>query len=672
VPLHRDVEQGSGKPATGRSTGPLGRPIQVAKGSMLEVVDILAHSVANTQAAINRKHKAKAGEILLNFVRENPNTGITIEKQKKKPTHDKDGNIVMYPEQMEADNELYVKVKGEKYVLSFDTKDKTVARFLESIKGADTFLNGPMKMLSKLTRIIAAVNTTYSPEFVLSNFARDLQTAGINLEDTKVKGMQARVFKNIFPAIKGIMQAQYGKDNTTWGKIYRDFSRSGGKIGWMQSYEEITDLAKELKSGLEMHEEGHVVKKVFRNVRDLISNTNMAIENGVRVAVYHEMTKVASKQKAAMTASNLTVDFTRRGASGPAINALYMFFNAGVQGNIRIIKTLARSGKAKASVGGIGALGAALQMLAYAVGGDDDRGQPYIDGIADWEKERNMIFMIPNTKGENIKIPMPYGYNVFFNIGAELAMAFNSGDKYDIAKGAMRIANVAMSSFNPIHSATIAQSISPTVFDPMVMIAENKTFTNAPLMPDNKYGNDKADAYRYWKSASGPAKGVAQWLNKISGGKGEYEPGLLDFSPETIELWYDNITGSAGRFAKNLITVPLDMAKGEEIETSRIPFVRRVYGEWSDRSISTDYYDEVEKINRLVNNIKTAKTKEERKEFSSDPLIKLVPMMRATEKMLKDLRSNKKIAEASGRDTDLFDEEIVKRQTNFLKRSAAL
>ena len=107
---------------------------------MLEVVDILAHSVANTQAAINRKHKAKAGEVLLNFVKENPNTGITLTKQQKKPTHDKDGNLVMYTSQKEEANELYIKVKGELHVLTFDTSDHTVKRFLESIKEADIFL----------------------------------------------------------------------------------------------------------------------------------------------------------------------------------------------------------------------------------------------------------------------------------------------------------------------------------------------------------------------------------------------------------------------------------------------------------------------------------------------------------------------------------------------------
>jgi hypothetical protein len=673
VPLHRDVEDDS-RPVTGRVTGPTGSPIKVAKGSMLEVVHILAHSIQNVQTAINRKHKADAGRVLHNFAVENPDAGITVGKQKKEPRHDSEGNVVMYTAPREAGNELYVRVDGERYTLTFDTKNATTKRFLESIKEADANLSGPMQALSKMVRILAMVNTTLSPEFIISNFSRDIQTAGIHMEDTEAKGLQARVLKNVFPAIRGILGAEYGKAGTHWGRIYRDFAANGGKIGWMQSYDGIKDLASQIESTSDLYRDGHVVKKSLRAVGDLIMKTNTSIENGVRLAFYDQMIKTgATPSRAALAASNLTVDFTRRGAYSPAINALYMFFNAGVQGNVRMIKAITRSPRVGVLVGGIIATGVALQFLAYATGGDDETGQPYIDGIEPYIKERNMIFMKPGTKGEHFKIPMPYGYNGFYNIGAEIARAIHdnmSGRKYKVGQGAMRIVNTLLGTFNPLQSATITQALAPTVIDPFVMVAENKTWSGSDLMPkESPFGPNKADAYRTWKSTPPIIKSVAQGLHKLTGGKGEYDnTAMVDISPETIEMMYETITGSAGRFVKDMVATPIRaLTTDEPIETSKVPFKRRVYGEWSNRSISNRYYEQTEQVERFRKDYLAADA-DERKKLATDPRYKMVNYTRDADNMLDKLREARNKAEAAGRPTKVIEERILKLQTEYLKR----
>jgi len=674
VPLHRDIEDDT-RPATGRVTGPTGSPIKVAKGSMLEVVHILAHSIQNVQTAITRKHKADAGRVLVNFARENPDAGITVGKQAKNPTHDADGNIVMYTAPKEADNELYIRVDGERFTLSFDTKNLTTKRFLKSIKNADANLSGPMAALSRMIRILAMVNTTLSPEFVLSNFTRDIQTAGVHMEDTDAKGLQMRVLKNVFPAIRGIFGAEYGKASTYWGKVYRDFAANGGKIGWMQSYDGIKDLAKQIESTMDLYRDGHIPKKALRVIGDAISRTNTAVENGVRLAFYDQMIKSgATPSKAALTASNLTVDFTRRGADSPAINALYMFFNAGVQGNVRMIKAVTRSPRVRAIVGGIVVTGAALQLLAYATGGDDETGQPFVDGIPDFIRERNIIIMIPDSGGKFVKIPMPYGYNLFYNLGGEVARAFHSaatGRKYDAAKAAMRTVTMAMNSFNPLQAATVTQALAPTVVDPFVMVGENKTWSGSDLMPkESPFGPGKADAYRYWKSTSGIAKNIAQGLHRLTGGTGEYDnTALVDISPEVIELMYETITGSAGRFLKDSVVTPIQAITGDEpVESSKIPFVRRVYGKWSNRSISERYYESAEQVERFRKNYLAADT-DTRKKMASDPRYKMVSLAKDTENTLTKLREARNKAEAARRPTKLIEEKIVNVQTEYLKRS---
>ncbi len=456
----------------------------------------------------------------------------------------------------------------------------------------------------------------------------------------------------------------------------------------MQSYDQIEDLAKGLASEMDLYKNGHVPKKVFRKVKDFIANANMAVENGVRLATYDQLLKAGvSKQKAAITVANLTVDFTRRGKASPAINSLYMFFNAGVQGNFRIMKAFHRSNKVKALVGGITLTGFSLQLLAYMAGGDDDGKEPYIDGVPDYVKERNMVFMRPGTGGKYYTIPMPYGYNIFYNIGTEIARAMQSawdGREYNAAKGGVRMANVALGTLNPLQSATLIQSLSPTVLDPIAMISENKSWNGSDLMPkENPYGENTADAYRYWKSASTLSKSIAQGLHRLTGPGGKYDKDKgIDISPETIELWYNTYTGSAGRFVKNMVMTPIDYLKGEDIDTRRIPFARRFMGEWSDRAISERYYDKVSEVNIYKKNRETATTKEERKQYAQDPLRRIVDVtaktgkrLRSTRKHLKDLAIRQEKIKKNGGNTAQIDARIenvkgsiLKIQTDYLKR----
>lgn len=670
VPLMRDVETDD-RPATGRITGPTGSPIKVAKGSMLEVVHILAHSIQNVQTAINRKHKADGGRVLYNFARENPDAGVTIAKQKKEPRHDSEGNVVMFTAPREADNELYVRVDGERYTLTFDTKNATTKRFLESIKEADAGLSGPMQALGKLVRILAMVNTTLAPEFVFTNFTRDIQTAGVHMEDTEAKGLQTRVLKNVFPAIKGILGAEYGKAGTYWGRVYRDFAANGGKIGWMQSYDGIKDLAKQIESTMDLHRDGHYTKKSLRTIADLITRTNTAVENGVRLAVYDQLIKAgATPSRAALVASNLTVDFTRRGAYSPVLNSLYMFFNAGVQGNVRMIKAVARSSRVRAITGGIVLAGFALQFLAYATGGEDDTGEPYIDGIPDFIRERNMIIMYPGTEGKFQKIPMPYGYNLFYNVGvgmARAAHALYNGRKYEPGREAVKLVTMALNSFNPLQAATVTQALSPTVLDPFVMVGENKNWAGMDLMPkESPFGPGKADAYRAWKSTSGVAKSISQGLHRLTGGKGEYDNTAgIDVSPEVLELMYETFTGSAGRFLKDIVVTPIQAITGDEpVDPAKVPFLRRAYGEWSPRAVSNRYYEQAEQVERFRKDFLAADPPE-RKNLSTDPRYKMVSYTREVENKLDKLR------EARNKVTDpkRFEEQILKIQTEYLRRS---
>jgi hypothetical protein len=642
VPLYRE-DMDEGKAATGRvGVGPLASPIKIAAGSTKAVVDIFPHIIDRYQSAIQRKHKLEAGKVLYDMVVNNPDeTRWGIGELEKKPYQDNEGNIRFYPDQVLTDNEVYVKVDGVKHIITVPKDNKPMMRWMEALKREPVELGPMVKASQKITRLLAALNTTASPEFLLTNFARDIQTAGIHLQTTEAKGMQKTVLKNIKAAIKGIFQEERGKESGEWGKIYRDFAKNGGKINWMQGYENVEELAKNLESDLAYDEGKKPVRAKYRKFAQFIGAMNTSVENGVRLATYKALIDSGvSPRQAARTSANLTVDFTRHGTVGPLMNSLFMFANAGIQGNVRMIKALAKNRSVQKIAAGIFGFGFAMNILGAFMGGDDDDGEAYYDKLKRTNPglfERNMVFMLPD--GNHFKIPMPYGYNTIFIAGNETASIVRGGKAVD---GMGRVMSAVMNAFNPIGSATLAQTITPTILDPITYVAQNKQWNGQALMPkSNPFGLPKPESERYFKSVNPTARFATQWLNRLTGGT-ENRSGLIDVSPEVVEMLVETYTGSLGKLAKDSVSLPFLAASGD-LEMHRVPFVRKVFGQKADYADTTIYRENRDEIKLFEKEFDTADNKQE---LRSDPKYKMISYTKETEKRLRSMRKRADIAKA--------------------------
>ena len=86
------------------------------------------------------------------------------------------------------------------------------------------------RALGKLNRYLSNINTTYNPSFVIPNFARDLATAGVNVQQYDEKGITSEVLKGALPAVKGIAKnLRDGDTDGFWAKEYLKFVNAGGK-----------------------------------------------------------------------------------------------------------------------------------------------------------------------------------------------------------------------------------------------------------------------------------------------------------------------------------------------------------------------------------------------------------------------------------------------------------
>lgn len=652
VPLMRENWADS-KTQTGLAgTGPISRPLKRAGGSTKGVVNIFANVVDRHQAYISRKHKGVAGKALYEMVKANPDeTKWSIEERPKKLTYDYEGNARFIYEDSTINREYQtiVKVNGKQHVITVPHDNPTMTRFIEAINRTPRELGPFMRGSAKIVRFMAGLNTSFAPEFLMTNFARDLQQAMVNLEDSEAKGLQKEVFKNIKAAIKGIYQSERGNESGEWAKIYAEYAKHGGKIGWMQPHENVAELAKSLEKELAYKEGKHPNIEKLRKLKSWVEAMNTAVENGVRLATYQALVKKGiDPKKAAYTAKTLTVDFTQHGTAGPAINSLYMFANAGIQGNVRTIKAIASSPKVRKLVTGIIGFGAMANIMGIMMGGDDDDGESYYDKLKHTNPdifERNMVFMIPGTKGKYFKIPMPYGYNVFFVLGNEAASALRGKSP---AESTARIGSALLGTLNPLQAATLLQTVMPTIGDPIAQWKENKAWHGGPLMPEkNPFGIPVPESERYFKSVNPVAKGIAQGLNSLTGGN-KNKSGLIDVSPELFDMVFETYTGSAGRLVKDALSLPAAALSDDGVAANKVPFLRKVLGTYSDRTDRTIYRERSNEVGTLANRYKQSVDEKEKAELRKDPLFAMIPMHKQTDKQLLRLNKMLKLSEKMG------------------------
>ena len=641
VPLYREGYENSYR-GSGRGLQPAGRPIKTAMGSTRNVVNIMANSVSNLENAVARAEKAQSAKVLYDLINDNPNSDIwKIGKVKKSPTHDSAGNIKLYPDLFNvAPNEMRIMIDGEQYLVTVNIDNKDAMLMLRTLKAEDN-MSGPMlNALSKMNRWLARINTSWSPEFMLSNFVRDIQTAGINVKDTGVESK--RMLRGALDSLKSIYAVERGKRKGSELESYYDrFKKAGGKIGWADIHGSVDNLTKKITKEIETNAGQRPVRKTITGWLQWVEDTNTSIENGVRLHVFKMATEQGmTDRKAAQIASDLTVDFTKKGAAGPLINSLYLFANAGIQGSYRIMRAGAKSPKVRKIMAGIIGAGLLNGLLNSAIGGDDDDGEDYYNKLDDYIQERNMIFMIPGTKGKYAKIPLPWGYNLFWNIGTEISKVFTKKN-YNPITGAGRLGRVFVEAFNPIQSGTLLQTLSPTITDPFAMVAENKNWFGGELMPEKNIFEKvpTPDSQRYWSTVRSPSKWVASMLNNLTGGS-KIRKGFIDVSPETLDLIIDTAGGSMLRFFTDSFGTPYKLMREEKTNIFKAPFVRRFAGQKSEYADQRIYYENLTQVLTAKEELETYKNTEFVRELNIElkNIKKMIPFAEQTEKRIRKFR----------------------------------
>lgn len=543
VPLQRDVEESGGKASGYNVKGPEARR---AVGSSKEAVNILANVIAQAEATIIRAEKAAVGRSVLDMARQNPNPDFwTVDTPPTERAIDPRTGLVttrVKPNYKALDNVFVVKEAGVEHFVTFNEKNPRAVQFARSLKNMNAANLGPvMQTISKATRYLASWVTSRNPLFWMTNFARDVQGVAFNLQSTSLKGQAPQVMAKIPQALAGVASNKL-KGSGRWAQLAQEFADAGGQTGYLDNYRDSVERMGEIEKDIERMQQGRAdPRRVARAVLDVVDGANDVIENGVRLAVYAQAREEGlSEAQSASIAKNISVNFNRKGNDTAAYNALYMFFNANVQGNVRMIQAIKDSRRAQIYAGALTLAGAAVALLNWQLGGDDEESRrKRYQLVPEWERERNWIVFIPGTDSY-VKIPLPLGPHVLFNAGRVLSeLGLEKGA--DPMEKAASFASSLIGAFNPVGGGLpsadakgVAQVATPTVLRPITDLVVNQNFAGTPVAKEkspfgyNKpaYANGRESTPSYWTTA-------AKALNDWTGGD-SVKPGAANLSPEQL------------------------------------------------------------------------------------------------------------------------------------------
>ena len=484
-------------------------------------------------------------------------------------------------------------IDGEAHYLEMKTPEGQ--RFAEAIKGlSSSQSNIALQYLGKANRMLASLITTYSPEFILTNLSRDALTAMIVSYGRDGAKVSANTMKGILPAMTAIWGNEAGVRTghvKEWADWKERWEAAGGKVGFMQSMD-FHELAKDVDTQLQdMGRSKYNPKKMAHTMVDLFDKANSGVESATRLSYFRALVENGmDEKKAAQKSKELTTNFNRRGDQ-KWLNQVYMFFNAAIQGTNNIYKLLSDEDpavrkRARHMVGFLFGAGAGITMYNMMAGGEDENsGKAMYEKKAAFEKANQVVLMMPNGSGSAVTIPLPYGFNLFYNMGRLAVEGATRKNGYGGLDMASEMMSNAVAALNPVGvdlspadmDASIATLATPSIVRPVAELARNKDFSGRPIAPDGKVG--QPDSQKFNRGVNPLFKHTAALLNSSTGGD-EFHPGGVDVSPESIEHVFNAYTGGLGRFMQQGTGIATTLAEGkDDVRIRQIPFLRRYFSE---------------------------------------------------------------------------------------------
>lgn len=582
--------------------------------------------------------------------------------------------------------------------------DSSVARALraENISRA----SGVIRAMGAIQHELGKYMTSRNPLFWITNPIRDTVTAAINISSLKQE-LEALGIPNSKEISQAILVNGLGKALTKnsvrnalmYFRKYGTFDDvKGAKSGlsdemkmYMSDYEQYLNyggqteyfgtntyetLKKDILSTLKDKNPKTFLEKQRVNVNNMMKymdEVSNSLENMTRYIAFKEIVdrlkpyaeagRTADGRpfsyeemysRAANIALNLTVNFSRKGSWAPIFNSLYMFASASIGGNVRMLETIFRKDRKTGKIDwNHVAKFAAYPLAAYtlqaiiarALMGDDDDGTNFYDKIPEYVKSGNIIIPNPASPGDYITIPLPYGFDIFWNLAMNIYEALHSAVYGNPGPSAIDAASSSIGKmFN--NFATIGgtdegwTSFIPSIIRPLWQLSQNKNFAGNPIMPtgNENLRGEIPDHEKYWSTANPSLVWMTKALSPI-----------IDVSPESVEHLANAYLGGLGRITFGLLGRLDEWRRGETIDIGKVPGLKVLYKTTQDSDTSALFSKMRTNVLTQINAVDTARTDmrltpEEKREVLLDNIqgYRLKPTLNKLQQQLNLLREQER------------------------------
>jgi len=295
-----------------------------------------------------------------------------------------------------------------------------------------------------------------------------------------------------------------------------------------------------------------------------VNGINDFVDIVPRVAAYRSLTEAGvAPADAARIALRSTLDMTKRGRFGPALDSLFWFTTPTITNLTKKVRALDSTTGRRLVIGQM-AIGFALGMLNTMNAPDsDDDGEDDYSQLPEWKKLANVyIYYSPNEK----PLVAPVGFLFVFEryVGGKMAefLAGRTSEgkaSMDIMTAAQDVGAAFLNSMSPVIHSTEARTIVPSSVAPLYDLAVNENYFGSPIF-NEPFDESEAQDSRRKPTTPEIYNIIAKGLQEVSGGYGRVK-GDIDVSPDQLKYFVDQYTGGLGKVVRGAAAGDVDELK---------------------------------------------------------------------------------------------------------------
>ena len=517
-------------------------------------------------------------------------------------------------------HQVVVKRNGRDYVLTINGNPRA-AQALNGLTNPDNDVSGAIGAIlnfgEKINRQLSAFYTTRNPDFVISNFIRDMLYANSIVWVKERPNYALRFHRNIGrcnPAQMKILLSKHKKGeldmNNSLEHMFHQFIMNGGETGYanVRDIEQHkNDIQRELKRA-----NGKIgIKRSLSLLGEKLDEYNRAVENCARFAAFltsREMGRTIDRS--IYDAKDISVNFNKKGSGAKFMKATgqtkigktsafisgigrsgYVFWNAAIQGTTNFGRQFKRHpAKAFTASATMFILGALIAGMGMGDDGDDDKNSYW--NLPESVRRSNILFRV----GEQwVSIPLPVEYRSIYGMGELMVSAMSGKEHFTNSELGKAIAG-QVTQILPIdflEGEGGVKAFVPSAVKPFAEVISNKGWTGMPIYKDTPYNKNMPEWTKTYKSANKYLVGLAKTLNEVTGGDA-YTKGSVNINPAQIEYLLNGYFGGVSNTIDKLTKSAETIAGKRDYDPKSFLLLNRVLKSGDERTeeraINREYY----------------------------------------------------------------------------------